>query len=424
MTLAQLIEKFVSKPHYIRKGSGHISKRFNVSPETIIEARKQAKEILKGKGVAWRDGGNQKPPNETQRPSEEKDRSVKVNNEKGTLESSVESTFEPKNDQELAELHHVDLNKYKISVYWSKLKSNGKFTSSILCSLKKPTDFSLEDFAEFLKEYKSSYQPVKSIANDFSLNAKDTVDVEISLADFHLDKLDVKIESVEYKMEMYMRVLQNLIYTCDKAYNINRIVFVLGNDIFQTDTITSTTTSGTIVDSSITWNKAYELGFDLMVKAISLVKEFSKRVDVILVQGNHDRTKEYYLAHGLAVYFRNESSIIFNREFTTVKHIVLGNTFVGYHHGNTRIDDLPLLFATSPESSAAFGNAKYRHITTGDKHYYLTKEIKGVRVQQMPSLSGTDAWHRDNNFVNSIRAGLALVYHPEKGKIAEFEERI
>jgi hypothetical protein len=54
----------------------------------------------------------------------------------------------------------------------------------------------------------------------------------------------------------------------------------------------------------------------------------------------------------------------------------------------------------------------------------MAKEIKGVRIQQMPSLSFTDRWHMDNNFVHSIRAALALVYDKETGKIAEFESRI
>jgi hypothetical protein len=54
----------------------------------------------------------------------------------------------------------------------------------------------------------------------------------------------------------------------------------------------------------------------------------------------------------------------------------------------------------------------------------MAKEVKGVRIQQMPSLSGTDRWHADNNYVNNIRAGLVLIYHPEKGKIGEFESRI
>ena len=54
-----------------------------------------------------------------------------VNNDKGTFKSIIELDYEPKSDLELAKLHKIDLNKYKISNYWSKLKSNGKFTSSL-----------------------------------------------------------------------------------------------------------------------------------------------------------------------------------------------------------------------------------------------------------------------------------------------------
>jgi hypothetical protein len=54
----------------------------------------------------------------------------------------------------------------------------------------------------------------------------------------------------------------------------------------------------------------------------------------------------------------------------------------------------------------------------------MAKEVKGVRIQQMPSLSGTDRWHADNNYVNNIRAGLVLIYDLVHGKIGEYESRI
>lgn len=419
--IENLTARFIAKPHYLSRGAGYLAKQFKCTPEDIKQARRNAKESLRADtNVRF---NNIEADIETLTVAVG-ERITKVNNDKGTLESSVESTFEPKSDLELAELHKVDLSKYKISNYWSKLKTNGKFTSSILCTLIKPTDFSLEDFAKYLVNYKPTLLPTVKRGKQEALVNGDEVDVVISLADFHLDKLDVTVESAEYKVEMYKNVLKNLIDTSSRAFNVNKVVFVIGNDLFQTDNIQGATTSGTIVDHSITWNKAYEIGFDLMVNAINLVKQYANEVQVVLVQGNHARTKEYYLAHALDVYFKNDVEVNFDRDFTTVKHIVIGNTFIGYHHGNTKIDDLPLLFATSPESSAAFGNAKYREVHTGDKHYYLAKEIKGVRVQQMPSLSGTDRWHADNNFVNSTRAGLALVYHPVKGKVGEFEERI
>jgi hypothetical protein len=103
---------------------------------------------------------------------------------------------------------------------------------------------------------------------------------------------------------------------------------------------------------------------------------------------------------------------------------MLGKTFIGFHHGNCKIEELPLLFATHPIYSKDFGHSLYREVHTGDKHHYMSKEIKGVRIQQMPSLSGTDRWHLDNNYVHSIRAAIALVYDKEKGKICEIEERL
>ena len=79
------------------------------------------------------------------------------------------------------------------------------------------------------------------------------------------------------------------------------------------------------------------------------------------------------------------------------------------------------MFATNEDSSYDFGRCKYREIIVGDKHHTLVKEMNGVRVRQLPSASGTDQWHLDGNFVNSRRCGVAIVYHPVKGKCAEFE---
>src|SRR6478736_190860 len=92
--------------------------------------------------------------------------SKRVNVDKGTIESSVEVTYEPKNDIELAKLHKIDLTKYKISTYWSKLKTNGKFTSSVLASLIKPADYTPEDFAKFL----SNWKPNKELGRVINLN--------------------------------------------------------------------------------------------------------------------------------------------------------------------------------------------------------------------------------------------------------------
>jgi hypothetical protein len=346
---------------------------------------------------------------------------VKVNNEKGTMESTIESSFEPKSDIELAQLHKIDLNKYKISNYWTKQKSTGKFTSSVFATLKQAKDYTAEDFAKFLEGYVPKEVEVKSIKDEDGFFKQ--VDVEISIADFHLAKKTLEGETIQDKKTQYLETLCSLVDRVNSIYWINKIVFPISNDFFHTDNYQNQTTAGTPQDVLTGYDNEYEEGFDLLVTAISYLQGIANEVEVILVQGNHDRTKSFYLAHALDVFFKNNDKISFQREHSVTKCTMLGNTFIGYHHGNCKIDELPLLFATGKDSFN-FGGAKYREVHTGDKHHYMAKEIKGVRIQQMPSLSGTDRWHLDNNYVNNIRAGIALIYDPVYGKIGEFESRI
>lgn len=345
----------------------------------------------------------------------------KVNNEKGTIESTLILDFEPKDDLELAKLHKIDLSKYIITNYWSKLLPNGKFTSSVFSKRKQPKDYTLQDFEKFLESYVPKFILPEKKKDNPSL---ETIDIELSIADFHIGKKTLEGETILDKKIQFINVVADLLTKVTNNYNIDTIVFPIGNDYFHTDNYQNNTTNGTPQDVLTGYDNEYEEGFNLLVGAIQLLNLNAKNIEIILVQGNHDRTKCFYLAHALEVFFKGNKKIKFKREHSTTKFTILGNTFIGYHHGNCKIEELPLVFATNKDSSVAFGNALYRHIHTGDKHHYMAKEIKGVRIQQMPSLSGTDRWHLDNNYINNIRAGLVHLFHPIYGKIGEFESRI
>ena len=345
----------------------------------------------------------------------------KVNNEKGTIESTLILDFEPKDDLELAKLHKIDLSKYIITNYWSKLLPNGKFTSSVFSKRKQSKDYTLQDFEKFLESYVPKFILPEKKKNNPGL---ETIDIELSIADFHIGKKTLEGETILDKKIQFINVVADLLTKVTNNYNIDTIVFPIGNDYFHTDNYLNNTTNGTPQDILTGYDNEYEEGFNLLVGAIQLLNLNAKNIEIILVQGNHDRTKCFYLAHALEVFFKGNKKIKFKREHSTTKFTILGNTFIGYHHGNCKIEELPLVFATNKDSSVAFGNALYRHIHTGDKHHYMAKEIKGVRIQQMPSLSGTDRWHLDNNYINNIRAGLVHLFHPIYGKIGEFESRI
>lgn len=360
-------------------------------------------------------------PNDTLKASSLYESVRKTNNERGTIESTLVVDFEPKDDIELAALHKINLDKYIIVNYWSKLLPNGKFTSSVFSKKKEAKDYTAEDFAKFLENYKPNYIPQPQPKQEHSK----LIDVEISLSDFHLAKRHIDGDnSPAVRCKRYFDTAIQLANNVKALYDIDRIVFPISNDFFHTDNYQHQTTNGTPQETIVDYAHEYELGFALLVDTITALKNVCKELHVILVQGNHDRTKSYYLAHALDVYFSADNNVYFDREHSTVKATLLGETFVGYHHGNCKIEDLPLLFATHPDYSVMFGYAKYREVHTGDKHHYMAKEVKGVRIQQMPSLSGTDRWHQDNNYVHSVRAALALIYDKQLGKICEFEERI
>jgi hypothetical protein len=346
----------------------------------------------------------------------------KVNVERGTIESTIVSDFDPKDDIELAKLHKINLDKYVITNYWSKMLPSGKFTSSVFSKRKQPQDYSPEDFAKFLENYKPNNITITK--ENYSVE-KDYVDVELSISDYHLAKRTVDGDNdVASRALRYVNVAQSLIDKVKANYNINNVVLPISNDFFHTDNYQHQTTNGTPQDTIMDYAEEYELGFGVLVDTINMLRQHANNVTVVLVQGNHDRTKSYYLAHALDVFFRDALDVDFIREHSVVKGLTLGNTFIGWHHGNCKIEDLPLLFATHSKYSHQFGDAVYREVHTGDKHHYMAKEVKGVRIQQMPSLSGTDRWHLDNNYVHSVRAALALVYDRNLGKIAEFETRI
>lgn len=346
----------------------------------------------------------------------------KVNLEKGTVESTLVTNYEPKDHLELAKLHKINLDEYIITNYWSKMLPSGKFTSSIFSKRKGPADYNAEDFSKFLKNYK----PSKVEINKTKLDAnKSTIDVELSISDYHLAKKYIEgNNSIEKRARTFVEMTEELIIKTARVYNIDTVIFPISNDFFHTDNYQNQTTNGTPQDVIMEYDSEYELGFSILIDSINIQRTYSNKVIVVLVPGNHDKTKSFYLAHALEIYFKDDKDVEFLRDSTPIKALTLGNTFIGYHHGNCKIESLPLLFATHPIYGKMFGDSKYQEIHTGDKHHYMAKEIKGCRIQQMPSLSDSDKWHRDSGYVHSIRAALLLGYNKEKGKVCEFEKRI
>lgn len=419
INIQQGIDYFFTYPLMIEKSSGKfLSGKYGKNiflrwkKEDIYRAKAAARELLHGQEITTL----------STHITELEELLVKVNNEKGTLESTTKSTFEPKNDEELAKLHKIDLSKYIIKNYWTKLLPNGKFTSSVFATLKQIKDITGTDIINILTNYKSTYKPLSK--SDILINSSFICNkcAFIDITDFHLDKQDIKDTPIKNKVEQYFKLLDTLLYKAYQSNNLEEIAFVVGSDMLHTDNFFNQTTKGTQQETSIRWNEAFDLAFDIYVQSINKLKQFCKKLTIILVAGNHARTKEYYLAFALSKYFETEPNIVFDISIAPRKVFTYGNTFIGLHHGNTKIESLPIVFAK--EFTEQWGKTKYHEIKVGDKHHFMEKDYHGVRIKQLPACSNPDTWHNDNNFVTSEQSAICSIYDREKGRCMDIEERI
>ena len=351
---------------------------------------------------------------------------LKENVQTGEAEVKIEGPSEIKNLDDLKKI--IDTSKWEVIKYVQNYWNGNYQVKAWLQPLRAKES---EVIKEILSNYKSDWKPIPKTSKLVNTVWNEDSMLVINLPDLHLDKRDMENTSIEDNIHNYFEVLNYLVSKAYHSAKIDKIVFVVGNDVFNTDTFYGTTTDGTPQRCVTTWNDAYEKIFKAMVESISMLSSFSNQVHVVLVQGNHDRTKSYYMAHALEQYFKHDNSVIFDRTANINKHIVYGNSFIGFNHGDNINDKLPLAFAQ--EFYKDWGKCKYHDIYIGDKHHNNEKVFnkvqtqndgnQGVKLRILPSLSKPDSWH-DNKLFRSRQSGIAIVYDKERGKSAEFEYQL
>lgn len=363
--------------------------------------------------------------------------------ENGEAEYNFITSKQIKSKDDLITAADIDLSKWEITRYvvnkWDVGAKNAASVIEVtplfqvklwLAPLADKEEVITEAWEDFIRNYEFKYTPVKKedvIIND----AFDRpVSLLISMADFHLEKRTVDGKTMDEKVELFKRVVDNIVYKAYKSHFIDEIVYVTSNDFLHVDNYQESTTKLTPQQSSTTWYSSYEVGFDLQALVIQKLKQFCNKLTVVHVPSNHARCKEYYLVHGLSVLFRNDENIVFNRTAEPTKCYTYGTNFIGMHHGDVKsFAQLPTYFASKYREQ--WGASKYTEIALADRHHRkewkqaLTKdEVHGTRMFIAPSLSGADIWHTDSLYDLAIQASIGRLYDKEKGYCGEIEERI
>lgn len=248
----------------------------------------------------------------------------------------------------------------------------------------------------------------------------------IDIADLHIGKYASMSESGEtYDSGKAVALgIQGVAGVLAKSsgFNIDQIVFVIGNDVLHTDGAHSTTTSGTRQDVDKAWHENFQLAKKMY---IAIIESLIAQADVHIVHNpsNHDYVVGYLLADTVYSWFKNHPNVTFDVSIAHRKYYRYGNNLIGTSHGDgAKMEDTPLLMAN--EAPRDWADTKYRYIYLHHLHHmrkthFLSgRDYHGVAVEYLRSPSYTDSWHHRNGYQHAPKAVSGFIHSKEMGQVA------
>lgn len=301
-------------------------------------------------------------------------------------------------------IHKTDENGKKTGTYFVK---NPQYTQEV------------EDLHVALIEEMKQYAPVyplieRAIPTDWHLLVLDP-------ADIHIGKLCEAFETgEEYNSQIAVQRVrewvEGILHRC-AGYNIEKILFIGGNDILHVDNPKSSTTSGTHQDVSWMRYTNFLMGKKLMVDILEMLLTIAD-VHFIYCPSNHDYMSGFMLCDSIASRFSKNPNITFDSDMKHRKYYRYYNNLIWVTHWDgAKEKDLPLLMA---QESPDWSDTRRRYILWHHVHHFSAKDYIGVTYQTLRSPSGCDSRHHRNWYQYSPVAVEWFLHHPQHWQIAKF----
>lgn len=276
----------------------------------------------------------------------------------------------------------------------------------------------LEEFREGIKEASEIIPEPKNKDTGKKL-------IEICLFDHHFGQLSWKPEVGEnYDIKIARRLALSAIddFIEQAPENIDRILFPIGNDFFNVNSMLNTTLKGTLQSEDCRYQKTFTEGARCIIEMIDKLASLAP-VDVMIVVGNHDAERSFYLGELLYAKYDNVDFVNIENRPMLRKYYQWGKVCLGFTHGDKKDKGkLPILMAS--EAPKMWATSKYREFHIGHLHaekgmFLNVDDDNGIIVRTMPSLASTDDWHFGEGYVH-MRKSIAILWDSERGQRAEY----
>ena len=359
--------------------------------------------------------------------------SVNQNGEKKSIESKLSNRIKTLDD--LIETCKIDLNEWMVERHIiNKWDVGSQIDGQIIVEelfqvkvwLKKNKEFCdmqtiKKDILQEIKKHSPKVPKLPRLKNERNHL------LEINIFDLHFGKLaQAELSGQDYNTEIaekrFLFALHQLVQRTGEMM-FERILFPVGNDFFNSDSLRNTTTKGTPQDEHLLWQETVRKGRQLVQKGIDYLSQYAP-VDVVIVQGNHDWERMFMLGEMLEGFYHNNENVSINNDYTSRKYYDYGQCLIGFTHGNNeKVGDLPLIMAQ--ECSDKWNQTKFREFHLGHLHhtksisYKSSQEFNGIVIRYLRSLSANDTWHTIKGYL-SQQSAESFLWHKTEGLIAQY----
>lgn len=309
----------------------------------------------------------------------------------------------------------LDVPNTSVKHLWLKTKKSSIFIKNPEYVENTQNDFELikTELLKELQNYIPKYPTIKRIENNQNKRL-----FIFDPADIHIGKLCSAFEVGEaYNNQI---AVQRVLNGCKgilneiKENSIDKILFVIGNDILHIDNAKRTTTSGTPQDTDGMWHTNFLIAKQLYVDIVEILIGIAD-VHVVYNPSNHDYTNGFFLAQVIETHFKDCKNVTFDTTIAHRKYFVYNNNLIGTTHGDgAKHQDLPLLMANE---SKDWSSCKHKYIYTHHMHHKISKDYMSVCVETLRSPSGTDSWHHRNGYQHAPKAVEGYIHDKEHGQV-------
>lgn len=245
--------------------------------------------------------------------------------------------------------------------------------------------------------------------------------VVIGVPDLHLGKLAWTDETghgnydSRIAKDVWMKAIDYLIA---ESPNAEECWLPLGSDFFNVDNDSRTTTGGTPQDEDGRWQKSFRLGVEMCNWAIARCRTKWPKVKVIMVYGNHDRQRSFYLGELLKNLEPYLDGVEVDNQPLDRKYYEWIHTGIGIAHGD-KLREKDLAVLCQNEAREIWGRTRKFDLLLGHIHQPVVKSIGGVTARWLPALCPPDVWHSKHGYVTVEKGAVSLVY-TDRGMVAQY----